>query len=125
MIQEEKDLLLRDLCARLPYGVKTGRQNCFNADKIVVEVLSEILDSYEGLNTMIEKLNLRPFLRPMSSMTDEEKEEYDMLQTYPGFKTNHTDLTDMYDWLNKNMFDYRGLIPMGLALEAPKGMYKQ
>lgn len=29
------------------------------------------------------------------------------------------------DWLLAHHFDYRGLIPMGLALEATEGMYKQ
>ena len=113
MTQEEKSLLLKDLCARLPYGVrvKSSRRR-----KPVTLSLDVITDFHLGCS-------IKPYLRPMSSMTKEEKEEYEMLQTYSGFKTNHTDLTDMYDWLNAHHFDYRGLIEKGLALVAPKGMY--
>ena len=114
MIQEDKQLLLRDLCARLPYGVK------FQGEDSNVYTL----DAANYFVLQVEDVIFKPFLRPMSSMTEEEEEEYEMLQTYPGFKTNHTDLTDMYDWLNKHHFDYRGLIPMDLALEALEDMYK-
>ena len=51
----------------------------------------------------------------MSSMTEEEEDEYEII--------TRSSLTTHIDWLNKNMFDYRGLIKRGLALEAPKGMY--
>lgn len=85
----------------------------------------------------------KPYLRPMSSMTDKEKEEFK--DTFNGFFQyfNHGIISDsrvwdkneavfvgelscsrLIDWLNAHNFDYRRLIPMGLALEAPEGMYK-
>ena len=59
--------------------------------------------------------NCKPYLRPMSSMTEKEENEY--INTFLA-------MWDAVDWLNEHHFDYRGLIPMGLALEAPEGMYK-
>lgn len=125
MTQEEKDLLLKDICARLPYGLKVC---CINLSDEVPKVwdligmpalhLADILveGSYRFAGVNIEK-SIRPYLRPMSSMTEEEKREYfDVTQV-----SNHC---AAIDWLNKKHFDYRGLIPMGLALEASKGMYK-
>jgi hypothetical protein len=69
----------------------------------------------------------KPYLRPMSSMTEEEKKEYELLAnhcivTSIGFV--HLEATLLIDWLNEHHFDYRGLIPMGLALEASEDMYK-
>lgn len=119
MTNEEKQPLLIDLCARLPFGVNVLVSSAHTTDPIRKKLDANLLF---GLQKSV--LTIKPYLRPMSSMTEEEREEYEMLQVYPGLKTNHTDLTDMYDWLNKKMFDYRGLIPMGLALEAPKDMYK-
>lgn len=131
MTQEEKQILFKDLCARLPYGVKildipanvVGDLYLISTtDAVEYEPVDETNDDD---NTGVQTLyNIKPYLRPRSSMTEEEKEEYEMLQVYPGFKTNHTDLTDMYDFLNAHHLDYRGLIPMGLALEALEGMYK-
>ena len=118
MTQEEKQLLLKDLCARLPYYTELHS----NATDDNWAILTPVIVS--NLMNADDDLVIKPYLRPMSSMTEEEKEEYEMLQVYPGFKTNHTDLTDMYDWLNAHHFDYRGLIERGLALEAPEGMYK-
>lgn len=112
MTQEEKQLLLQDLCARLPYGifVKDGR-NKLDDDPVIYTA-----DYHPCIN------DCKPFLRPMSSMTEEEKKEF---QEYV-FESNEIgDIVtlDASDWLNKKMFDYRGLIPMGLALEAPEDMY--
>ena len=117
MSQEDKQLLLKDLCARLPYGVEMVCEASKISLTLSTHMLGEIIK--DG-----NELQWKPYLRSMSSMTEKEKEEYEMLQVYPGFRTNHTDLTDMYDWLLAHHFDYRGLIHMGLALEAPDGMYK-
>lgn len=128
MTQENKDLLLKDLCARFPYGVKILECGVIIETLQKIEKVSETLYIVNGCGESVgggfNISKVKPYLRPMSSMTEEEKEEYEMLQVYPGFKTNHTDLTDMYDWLNKKMFDYRGLIKKGLALEAKEGRYK-
>lgn len=133
MIQKEKQLLLRDLCGRLPYGVKMRYK-----DDSGYEVLCQIDTFYkdvDGFRCLLrttgpygafQDLNeLKPYLRPMSSMTEEEGEEYRteckkvLIMRY---RTNsHYPVTD---WLNEHHFDYRGLIEKGLALEAPEGMYK-
>jgi len=145
MTQEEKFLLLQDLSARLPYGVIVDYKEHehdirhWKIDSLHTPTYSEsgiLIDTdYEGwihfteykgcgMSTGSRPLHIEknlPFLRSMSSMTEEERKEY-----------LHITLCDFIDceawnevdWLNKNMFDYRGLIPMGLALEAKEGMYK-
>ena len=120
MTQERKDLLLKDLSARLPYGVKFS----YVSDKDKTQfVLSEIgmLMRYS-----IEEGHVMPYLRPMSSMTEEEEREFKSTCNIIGFyKDGEFACTpEGYDWLNAHHFDYRGLIPMGLALEAKEGMYE-
>ena len=129
MTQEEKQLLLIDLCARLPYGVKGIRT--YNENEIVeldliipkckinLNAESETFSELEFTNLDCCPINkFKPYLRPMSSMTEEEKKEREMYRLVRGGWTD-----EGFDWLNKKMFDYRGLIPMSLALEAPKDMY--
>ena len=118
MTQEEKDLLLKDLCARLPYGVI-----CKDTNINVTGTLSQIglhydmcvLDKDNGDSESCYILNCKPYLIPMSSMTEEQEKEY--LNTCNGYCTYYW-TEETFDWLNKNHFDYRGLIPMGLALDA-------
>lgn len=127
MAQEDKQLLLIDLCARLPYGVKVllpeirqdiatlvGKDDkCFTVsyDKSIIHCPFGI--------------EIKPYLRPMSSMTEEEVNEYNELcgcnAPCPGIVEN--EVAKFMDWLNSHHFDYRGLIEKGLALEAPEGMY--
>jgi hypothetical protein len=116
MTQEEKQkLLLKDLCARLPYEV------------IVHLVYDEntIVDREMGLGSlhdiMFDNAEGIPYLRPMESMTDEERIEYRQKQT--NYEFGYFDTYVSIDWLNKKMFDYRHLIPMGLALPATEGIY--
>ena len=106
MTQEEKQLLLKDLCARLPYGVK------FQGEDSNVYTL----DAANYFALQVEDMIFKPYLRPMSSMSEEEYQEfgYDVLRYTPR----------EFDWLNAHHFDYRGLIEKGLAVEAPKDMYK-
>ena len=136
MTKEEKDLLLKDLCARLPYGVivRVCDKEWGDFDSYVDSISNTCIETHpiEDLNFnpyVFYKLeDIKPYLRPMSSMTDDEWEEYNHL------KMEDWVMGDIYgvfynagtitDWLNKYMFDYRGLIPMGLALEASEGMYK-
>lgn len=154
MTQEEKDLLLKDLCARLPYGVRIlheGWNYEWDDELSTVErvvgiddkfIYTKVIDTHNGeeykddkwpIDTFDDKL----FLRPMSSMTAEEKLELSRLTndkfkfylytTKPEIicyeKYNYLEGLKILDWLNKHHFDYRGLIPMGLAIEAPEGMY--
>lgn len=128
MTQEEKSLLLKDLCTRLPYNVIV---RCYFVDGGGEEVLdtTDIADLlYNEENSEFQKY--KPYLRPMSSMTEEERNEYLSIKMQ---ETERVALAEVYrpeaiseiiDWLNKHHFDYRGLIEKGLALEAPKGMYK-
>lgn len=125
MTQEEKQLLLKDLCARLPYGVKCKIWSGDDEHHAIIEPLK-----IGGLDAFMcnDSITIKPYLRPMSSMTmtEVEKKEYELLAyhcivTSVGFV--HLESQTLIDWLNKNMFDYRGLIPKELALEAPKDMY--
>lgn len=119
MTQEEKDLLLKDLCARLPYGVVGVNSAGFTSPLIVKgEAAWDILTS---LNYRIVKYGWKPYLRPMSGMTEEEEKEFQEIKLSYHFDE---DSYILFDWLNKKGFDYRGLIPKGLALEAQEGMYK-
>ena len=100
---EEKELLLKDLCARLPYDMIIN----VNDGKYRKDV--KLHPHY------IFDWDAKPYLRPMSSMTEEEYREfgYDVLRYTPM----------EFDWLNAHHFDYRDLIGKGLALKAPDGMY--
>jgi len=115
MTEEEKSLLLKDLCTRLPYGVKVycGEGLAMTLKQIDYNCFCECWENEDIKSHSRWKL---PYLRPLSSMTEEEKDTYDTL-------TMCNAPWVVNDWLNKNMFDYRGLISMGLALEAPKDMY--
>ena len=127
MTQEDKELLLKDLCARLPYNVEVHIKGEYKTPRKVYTVYKEdnTITYFKGLDCFEEDIeNVKPYLRPMSSMTEEEKTEYRNIA--PGIEWNYGiqfPTTNKMDWLNKNYFDYRGLIEKGLALEAPEGMY--
>jgi hypothetical protein len=131
MIQEDKDLLLTDLCGRLPYGLKL--QNINDKDSIV-QLRSINLDNYcyeiqfytyQGKALTIcnvsklfrfgKILRYKPYLFPMSSMTEEQYKTYCELEHSGNME--HLSLP-LLEWLNKNHFDYRGLIEKGLAIDA-------
>ena len=129
MTHQEKQLLLKDLCARLPYGVKILQGD------VVIETLGSICkigdndytinpittDMYNGFH--VEQV--KPYLRPMSSMTEEEKEIYSSFAVaYGNSRTIMIPSPIAMDYLLSYHFDVRGLIPRGLALEAPTDMYK-
>ena len=116
MTQEEKQLLLKDICARIPYRVK------FQGEDSNVYTL----DAANYFALQIEDMVFKPYLRPMSSMTEEEEEEFRNSCNIIGFyKDGEFACTpDGYDWLNEHHFDYRGLIEKSLALVAPEGMYE-
>lgn len=123
MTQEEKDLLLKDLCARFAYDLKVSEY--FEKTKIWTNPRDfEDVGPYYILKRP-EKI--KPYLRPMSSMTeDEDKERISLgiwIRPTDGCKVIRIDNMNGVDWLNKHHFDYRGLIEIGLALEAPEGMY--
>ena len=110
MKQEEKDLLLKDLCARLPFDP-------------IIYVNDKLPRLKVGAATRIWEYiavdnPCKPYLRPMSSRTSDESKIYDSIcRNWP------EDWTKRLDFYLKYHFDYRGLIEKGLALEAPDGMY--
>ena len=148
MTQEDKELLLlKDLCSRLPYGVKIeltwwvmGEGTCINTT-LETDHIEQLLNDEDG------NIEVKPYLRPMSSMTEEEAKELSILydikdilsikitdeyidfEVDDGFCSIDTKIIwyndiissiETFDWLNKNHFDYRGLIPMGLAIAVTK-----
>ena len=171
MTNEDKQLLLTDLCGRLPYSVKgkvyaevTNGNYDIMGDMIFYDAPFDVI--LDNINTSTEEIHVsaignedtyefldnqqtdgepyvledfEPYLRPLNSMTDEEKHELqeltkEELSEFGRFiKNGHGLSLDglyMFDklrqlhWLNANHFDYRGLIEKGLALVAPKGIYE-
>lgn len=151
MTQEDKKLLLKDLCARLPYGVKV---KVLNEDILRYDYSSEEGGFVKGIENINDGLfviecrkdgyvlsydEFKPYLFPLSSMTEEQLYE---IKEITEFKYNHNTLElvkwtethttlefwleevpqysviEVFDWLNKNHFDYRGLIEKGLAIDA-------
>ncbi len=101
MTQEEKKFLLKDLSARLPYGVKVNLP-LYGATTLTYDMV-KLIDKDDN--------KWLPYLRPMSSMTEEEEYEYRNVCVSPINRQ-----WDVVDWLNSNHFDYRGLIEKGLAI---------
>ena len=118
MMQEEKDLLLKDLCARLPYDV------IVECSIECGESIDLILSTSHIDELVNNSLIVKPYLRPMSSMTDKEEIEYMDIQHHSHYGNPSAQSAYTLDWLNAHHFDCHSLIPMGLALEAPKDMYK-
>ena len=137
MTQEDKELLLQDLCGRLPYmpkmkiiyqqqgikGTDEGNVSCDAIEHIVNDLRNGVIT------------DMQIYLRPMSSMTEEEKEELKTLfdaeeitsdsicyleggtlEEYLS-RISFSFCSEIIDWLNAHHFDYRGLIPLGLAIE--------
>lgn len=144
MMQEDKELLLKDLCARLPYGVKgkceldasydTSFDTIFQTHKFDTVVygikedfllVTPLIEDNDEQNFAEEEvadgvhiLDFTPYLFPLSGMTDEQRKEFDTTLKYlPAEEIDFWTL-DTYDWCNKNHFDYRGLIRKGLAIDA-------
>ena len=125
MTKEDKELLLRDLSSRLGYGTKMqvyyediGGCGYFDEEISSVDVESEYInDRWPDY--------IKPYLRPLSSMTEEESEEYnDLTNLMSDYDSTIENIaTKIIDWLNSHYFDYRGLIEKGLALKAPEDMY--
>lgn len=126
MTQEQKDLLLKDLCARLPYGV-----NCkiYHKYRYYDMKLSGVFDNEayftdDNGSLYIDYENVKPYLFPLSSMSEEQKEEFNMQSLKLQLQVIDDEI--MYekatefevDFYNKHHLDWRGLIPMGLAIDA-------
>jgi len=127
MTQEDKNLLLKDISARLPYGtIVSVTDGTIKYDAYIESIsykniqVSPVSDSNFTAYTFYKISEIKPYLRLMSSMTEEEKIDYRAFFNYDGVEYPE----EYIDWLNANHFDYRNLIGKGLALEAPEGMYK-
>ena len=117
MKQENKELLFKDLCARLPYGVKFLRESWnfeWDQELSVIEVLEDIdKDGYIN-NTKVYRIeDIKPYLFPLSSMTEEQKKKW-----FYTLSSDYHITYDTVDWCNKNHFDYRGLIEKEIAIDA-------
>lgn len=157
MTQEEKQLLLKDLCARLPYDVKgkvyaetTNGEYDMDGELIFFDSPFDVI--LDDINTSTEEIHViaignedtvdfiedqqtcgfpytidefKPYLRSMSSMTEEEKDDYENYTLHWCDKSEYGYASEIVDYLNQHHFDYRGLIEKGLALETPEGMYNE
>ena len=120
MKQEDKDLLLKDLCSRLPYGVKVKFYDHWVDEYEIIPLTAKLLSDTVYIG------DIKPYLFPLSSMTEEQKKEYCSLVWFDGLSAgwNRDDaiilneVEMLIDFYHKNHLDYRGLIPMGLANDA-------
>ena len=118
MTQEEKDLLLKDLCARLPYGVKC-KSKYFTNDTLSGIIIDEgetvfnFSVNNEGFIIQLYISGIKPYLFPLSSMTEEQKTSHNFLKN-----SAYANPIKLINFYHKNHFDYNGLIPKGLANDA-------
>ena len=138
MTQEDKEIVFKDICARLPYGVYILVHDTFKYSTVPFQNAylkaydaSELIDSislnlrYSSkdkiFNRIIKEhkdyLEIKPCLFPLSSMTEKQKNEYQYITERWMYDPAYS-ISDSTDWLNKNHFDYRGLIEKGLAIDA-------
>ena len=128
MTQEDKDLLLKDLCARLPYGIKASYYGAEEECETWDEIECVTRDGYVDIGQYSLPIEcIKPYLFPLSSMTEEQKqyiknrfcydwdgEPYDLWK----YQIEIEDTDELIDWFNKNHFDYRRFIEQSLALDA-------
>ena len=131
MTQEDKEILLKDISARLSYGVicKVNYKDSegYKTDNMALDGMFTDECYFTCDKGSIYSSDFKPYLRPMSSMTEEEEKEFnDILEGIEDGeeKWDKPNFGDDTDWLNTHHFDYRGLIEKGLAIEATEGMYK-
>lgn len=136
MTKENKELLLKDISARLRYGVKfaLSSDSIYTMKGIDLIVTDEGDWEYAVTAKGIEPIEIeyvKPYLRPMSSMTEGERNEYfdfrnqELQRVAFAEVGRESAIAEISDWLNARHFDYRGLIEKGLAIEAPENMYKE
>ena len=133
MTQENKELLLIDLCSRLPYDVKVQFSYVITSPAILKGIDKELIECDIAV---CELEDVKPYLFPLSSMTEEQynslhesgildncSHSYEYVNPHIHgvsfiFKEFKTYSLELIEWLNKHHFDYRGLIPLGLANDA-------
>lgn len=119
MEQKDKELLLKDLCARLPYGVKCkvsyNSGAIKDADATLYSIDKDGFLMFDEIGGDHREFLCKPYLFPLSSMTEEQNHEF--LSTCNGY-CDYYWTEETFDWFNKNHFDYRNLIDKGLANDA-------
>ena len=118
MTQEDKELLIKEICARLPYGVIAKVYSYWNEEYFDDKLVGIDLEENDVLAVALPggrcEIDLvKPYLRPLSRMTEEEKDEYEMFRSFE----------QLLEFYLRRHLDFRGLISKGLALQAPEGMY--
>ena len=139
MTQEDKELLLKDLSARVPYDIKCKIEMWIGYDVCTIYNINsigfvEIVEDSDTNGVNIERI--KPYLFPLSSMTEEQKKyiadrwgvnedfDFEIDPNWGKYFVELGDVVDYVNWLNENHFDIRGLIPRGLAIDATgKGIY--
>ena len=117
MTYEDKELVFKDICARLPYGVKVESVFLNTDTKKRKSCGIEVFDATCILMIRDGFGEFKPYLFPLSSMTEKQKKEYQYI-TERWMNDPSYSISDSIDWLNENHFDYRGLIEKGLAIDA-------
>ena len=127
MTQEDKELLLKDLCARLPYGLKVKCEK-YSFPVTILYAGNDDEVKFKETGGIENVCTIKPYLFPLSSMTDKQKAEYYFLcDDVPTYHYEYGDIVDdiefhdswkSIDYLNANHFDYRGIIEYGLAIDA-------
>lgn len=128
---QDKELLLKDLSGRLPYGVKVSLND---GENVWLETLSSIgiTDGRVYINGWcVDSLeDVKPYLFPLSSLTEEQKRESPFessllnafingyISLFEDEELTAGDIVGILDWLNKNHIDYRGLTKDGAAVDA-------
>lgn len=132
MTQEDKELLIKDLCSRLPYEVKAYIKNWSKLDRKYYEGVYTVESIDPPLNNIFadserssvevivgyDDYEIKPYLFPLSSMTEEQSKEYHELIGGMFGTSALINFEILEDFFHKNHFDYRGLIDKGLAIDA-------
>lgn len=128
MTQEHKELIVKDLCARLPYGVKVRYSSYYKFITCTLQSINPVYNivdlwSKDACFNPVDINKIKPYLFPLSSMTEEQKKEFYQLLELElkaiNDEINHTQATEFeVDFYHKHHLDWRGLIPMGLAIDA-------
>lgn len=119
---EHKELLIKDLCPRLPYGLVIdfgGIRMTLHDIKVFQLYDGDVIKDYIclidvfGDDDYVDVENIKPYLFPMSSMTEKQREEYDNICTMSGFDMSELDADKLITFFYENHIDYRGLIKKG------------
>ena len=125
MVQEDKELLLKDLCARLPYDtvcqVEFKSDGKYESKNMILSGIFKDEAYFTIENGSVYSNDYKPYLFPLSSMTEEQKEEYVSLQQKVIYNSQglvNLDVMEYVDWCYKHHIDINELIPMSLAIDA-------